>query len=275
MQAIIPISAIVQTQDGNAQYTVIKNTAHPAYSDTLGGYVVSIDISSLQVPVTAIIAGSNANVAKDAINTLTTAIVGIDTVTNDAALTNGRDAETDAAFRERFINYMASLSKATQHAVGYAITSLKAGLNYTLVENETYAGAKQPGFFYVLVDDGTGNPPSTLLSDVYNALDIVRPLGITFAVFASELVAANVVMTITTRPDYDYVNVAVEVKAALANYINTLGLGKTLAYTRLSQVAYDASAGVDNVSSITLNNTTHDLAASNKQMIKVGTVTVA
>ena len=48
-------------------------------------------------------------------------------------------------------------------------------MTYTLVENQTYAGATQYGYFYVVVDDGTGSPSSTLLSSVANAIDAVRP----------------------------------------------------------------------------------------------------
>src|SRR5260364_418479 len=50
------------------------------------------------------------------------------------------DAESDPALRKRFIAYIASLSKATMDAVGYAITSVKPGLSYALVENQTYEG---------------------------------------------------------------------------------------------------------------------------------------
>ncbi|MFX7996843.1 baseplate J/gp47 family protein, partial [Acinetobacter baumannii] len=91
---------------------------------------------------------------------------------------------SDTALRTRFIAYVASLSKATKNAVGYAITSLKQGLVYSLVENQTYAGATQYGYFYVVVDDGTGSPSSTLLATVANAIDAVRPLTSTFGVFA-------------------------------------------------------------------------------------------
>ncbi|HHW4679687.1 MAG TPA: baseplate J/gp47 family protein [Xylella sp.] len=132
----------------------------------------------------------------------------MDTVINTAAFTNGTNAESDAALRTRFIAYVASLSKATKAAVGYAATSLRQGLTYTLVENQQYNGAAQNGYFYLVVDDGTGNPSPTFLATVYNAIDAVRPLTSTFGVFAPVVVAANVRMTITTAADNDHIATA-------------------------------------------------------------------
>lgn len=274
-QAVVPIGAIVQTTDGSEQFTVIADTTNGNYSAALGGYVLAPGIGSVNVPVKAVTAGSAGNVATAAINTLGQAIPGIDTVTNAAAFDNGEDAESDAAFRARFLVYIVSLSKATKAAVGYAITSLAQNLSYVLVENEDYSGAYGPGYFYVVVNDGTGSPPSPTLTAVQTAIEAVRPLSVTFGVFAPVTITANVAMTITTATGYDHGAVATAVQTALAAYINTLPLGGALAWSRLIQVAYDASAGVTDVTGVTLNSGTSDLSATVRQVIIAGTITVA
>jgi hypothetical protein len=71
---------------------------------------------------------------------------------------NGSDAESDAAFRLRFVEYISSLAKATPAAVDYAITSLQLGLTDVIVENYDYAGNYKPGSFYTVIDDGSGSP---------------------------------------------------------------------------------------------------------------------
>lgn len=167
------------------------------------------------------------------------------------------------------------MSKATKAAILYAITSLKQGMVAVLVENQQYAGTTQNGYFYAVIDDGTGAPGSTLLSTANNAIDAVRPFTVAFGVFAPVVVTANVGMTITTASGYDHTATALLVKAAVQNYINALSLGQTLTYSRLAQVAYDASPGVTNVTAVTLNSGTSDLAATSQQVIKAGTVTVA
>ncbi len=274
-QAVVPIGATIQTGDGSQQFTVTLDTTNPAYSATLGGYVLAAGVGIITAPAAASTAGSGGNVSIGQLNTITQALPGIDMVSNAAAYANGVDAESDAALRTRFVAFVASLSKATNGAIGYAITSLQQGVSYALVENTLYNGTAQMGYFYVVVDDGTGYPGSTFLSTVSNAIDAVRPVTSTFGVFAPVVVTANVSLLIATAAGYDHTATVGLVGTALAAYINTLTLGQTLAYSRLAQIAYDASPGVINVTSVTLNSGTADVAATAKQIVKAGTVTVA
>jgi uncharacterized phage protein gp47/JayE len=273
-QALIPIGATVQTGDGTQKYTVTIDTTNGAYSASQGGYVVGAGVTSLNVPVLAVTAGAAGNAQAGQVSTLTSPISGIDTVTNASTFTSGADAETDAALRVRFINYIASLSKATKSAIGNAITSLRSGLTYSFVENTTYAGATQYGYFYVVVDDGTGAPSGSLLTSVSNAIDAVRPVTSTFGVFAPVVQNASVVMTATIASGYDPVATKALITTALKTYINSLALGQSLTYSRLAQIAYDASPGVTNVTAVTLNGGTSDLAATVQQVVKWSSVTV-
>jgi len=274
-QAIVPVGTGVQTADSSSKYAVTLDTTNTAYSASLGGYVLAVGVSIINIPVLALVAGIAGNAQALQINTLTTAISGVDTVSNAITFINGADAEKDAALRLRFIAYLTSLSKATKNAVGYAITSLQQGLNYTLTENFTYGGVAQMGYFYVVVDDGTGTPSGTLLTNVSNSIEAVRPVTSTFGVFSPVIVTANPVMVITTDVGYDHLTLVGLVGTAITKYINSLPLGASLTYSRLAQIAYEASVGVINVSSITLNGGTADLTATNKQIIKSGTVTVS
>ncbi|CAH2911437.1 MAG: hypothetical protein CPSOU_1989 [uncultured Paraburkholderia sp.] len=170
--------------------------------------------------------------------------------------------------------YINSLSKATKSAVGNAILAVQQGLSYVLVENQTYGGATQMGYFYAVVTMNGGVPGSTLLNSITNAVDAVRPITSTFGVFAAVTVNANIAMTITTSSGYVHATVVSQVQAALQAYIATLSIGQTLAYTRLAQVAYDASPGVTGVSAITLNGGTSDLTATQQQLIVSGTLSI-
>lgn len=274
-QAVVPVGATCQSTDGTQNYTVTLDASNPAYSAGVSGYVMAATVSSVNVPVQAQVIGAAANAVAGGISVITSAIPGVDTVTNSAALTNGADPETDAALRTRFVAYIASLSKATKAAIGYAITSVPQVASYSLVENQTYAGSTQMGYFYAVVDDGTGTPSGTFISTVSNAIDAVRPFTSTFGVFAPVVVTANVAMTITTAVGYDHAATASVVASAIRTYLSGLVLGQSLAFSRLAQVAYDASPGVTNVTGVTLNGGTADLSATAKQVIKPGTVAVA
>jgi uncharacterized phage protein gp47/JayE len=273
-QAVVPVGTVVQTTDGSEQFTVNTDTTNPAYSATLGGYVLAANVASVSVTVTAVTAGTGGNVLANTITQLSQSVPGVDTVTNAAAFSNAVNAESDATALARFQSWLLSLSKATKAAIGNAINSLQQGLTYTITENYSYAGVYQPGFFYVVIDDGSGTPSDTLVSTVYNAIDAARGFTITFDVKKPIVVTATVAMTIATAAGYTHSTVAAAVQAALQAYINSLPLGTSLAYSRLAQVAYDASPAVTNVTGVTLNGGTSDVTADAKTVVKASTITV-
>ncbi len=277
--AVIPVGTTVKTSDQTPKTFQVtadpNNTAYSVTVGTSGGYLLVAGVQLVTVPVVAVVPGKAGNVLAGVCNLLTAPIPGVDTVTNNAAFSGGADAEGDAALRVRFVKYIAQLAKATKSAIGYAITSVQPGLSYTLVENVQQNGTTQLGYFYVVVDDGSGNPPAPLLQAVSTAVDAVRPVTSTFGVFGPVVVTATVAMTITAAPGYSKAALQTLVTTALTSYINALPLGASLSYTMLAQTAYAASPGVANVSNVSLNGGTADLTVTAQQVIKVATITVS
>jgi len=272
-QAIIPIGTQVESADGTQVFQVIADTGNPNYNAGLNAYVVPALTASANVTVQDTVAGAAGNVNAGVLTVLTSPIVGIDTVTNASGFSNGFDAETDTAFRIRFQNFLASLEEATPTAIGNAITSVQDNLTYTLTEGQQFNGATDFGYFYVVVDDGSGNPSSQVLANVQAAIDLVRAAGVRFGVFGPSVLTANIAMTITTAAGYTHSLVVAQVVAALQAYVNALGVGVTLPYTILASIAYN-TPGVINVSGVTLNSGNSDLVPTAKQVIKYGTVIV-
>jgi uncharacterized phage protein gp47/JayE len=279
-QAVIPVgtTATVQSADGSVQFAVIADTTNSAYDATQAAYVIPAGQASVNVTVQCLTAGAAGNVAAAAISDLVVSISGVDYVTNANAFTNGYDAETDAAARTRFILYLAGLSKATLAAIGAAILSVKQGLTYKIIENQTFSGTSQTGLLTVVVDDGTGAPSSDVKNSVASAVESTRAAGITYGVYGPTLLSAIVVMNITTSTATDapaHSTVTATVQAAILAYINSLAMGSSLKYSYLATIAYGASSYVTNVTSWTLNGGTADLTASGVQEIKTTSVTVS
>ena len=273
-QATIPAGVLIQSSDGSQQYAVIADASNINFYPSSGLYILLAGVQSITIPVQAVTAGFSANAAIGGINTIAQSISGVDSVANSVAIENGSDAESDADLRARFIAYIASLSKATKQSVGYAASSLQIGLNYVLVENQQLDGTPKLGYFYLVVDDGTGYPSSSLLSSVYNAVDAVRPITSTFGIFAPTVLMADVSLVVTVDPSYNNSSTLDLVSSAIKDYVNSLGLGVSLANTRLVQVAYGASSGVINVSQITINGSSSDFSAGYNNSIKSGAVAV-
>lgn len=274
-QALIPAGLMASTTDGSQTYSVMTDTDHGAWDAAQSGFVMAAGISSLVVPVRANTAGAAGNAQKGMICVITGSVPYVDTVTNTAILTNGKDAESDDDYRARFVLWIASLSKATKAAIGYAIASLQQGVTYTLTENQSYDNAVKPGYFYAVVDDGSGRPTRDFLDRAYMAIDAVRGFTIVFGVFPPVIVMADVALIITTNSQLNHASVVALVREAIERFLSRQALGQLLAYTQLVRVAYAASPLVTNVSSLTLNAGTADLPASVQEVIRPGIITVS
>jgi uncharacterized phage protein gp47/JayE len=275
VSAFIPVGTTVSTTANTQHFLVAGDLTNAAYNAALGGFTLASGVASLNVAVVASVAGSAGNVQPGAITLLSSAVSGVDTVTNALALTNGIDAESDAAFRGRFGNYLASLSRATNVAIGAAIMGIQQGISFAINENIDQAGAVQMGFFVVTIDDGSGNPPANLLSAVQQAVNAIRPVGTNFAVQGPIVMPANVAVTIVTMAGASHAGSVAAVATSIEAYIAGLPVGATLSYTRLAQLAYGASGSVTNLSGLLLNGGTADLVPALFGVVRAGTVTVA
>jgi uncharacterized phage protein gp47/JayE len=273
-QSVIPAGLILQSADGTQTFTVNADPTNGAFSPSLNGYVMAPTVATLNVSVTASTPGSSGNVLANTITSMGQGVPGVDTVTNASAFTNGVNAESDTAFRARFVLYIAALSKATKAAIESAIEDVQQGLQFSIIENADYNGDYDPGEFFVVIDDGSGTPSTGLQNAVAAAIEQVRALGIRFAVFAPIVTTVNVSMTITEATGLDHGTVVAAVGVALTNFVNGLGLGNGLPYNQLAAVAFGVP-GVINASAILLNSTTADIAGEPKVTLKAGTIAVA
>jgi uncharacterized phage protein gp47/JayE len=265
--------AQVLTIDSSQTFGVITDTANTLWNAGLGGYLIAIGTATATVTVRALVPGLAGNVQAGSVGLLASAIPYVDLVTNTTAFSNGEDAESDAALKARFAVYVATRAEATKSAVENAINSVQLGLSYAVIENTLPNGQPDPGFFTVTVDDGTGSPPSTLLSLVFSAVDAVRPIGSTFTVQPPAVLIASVNMTIAAAAGYSKPTLQAGVAQTIQVYINGLGIGAPLSYTRLSALAYSV-AGVSSVSNVLLNNGAADIGGGPTQVVKATAASV-
>jgi uncharacterized phage protein gp47/JayE len=278
--ALVPVGAIVATSVGGAQFVVTADPTNAAYSPNAGGtggagYTVQANVPSITVAAAAVVPGSAGNILAGTISLLLQPISGIDTATNGAAFVGGLDPESDAAFRVRFQAFIAALMKGTTAAYSYALTSLQTGLTFQILENTAPNLTAQLGFVTICLDDGTGNPPSSLMQAALAAVEAVRCAGITVGIIPPQIVSANVAMTLGSIVPANHPTDVTAATNALQVFVNALPVGSTLPFSRLAQVAYDASPNIANVTGVTLNGGTADLSVTTIQVVKAGTLAVA
>ena len=206
---------------------------------------------------------------------ITSPIVGVDYVTNASAAVGGANAQTDAQARAGFVVWVGTLSRATVAAVQGVAVAIQSNLFVQVIEGVNPSGATQYGSFYMVVDDGTGTPPGSLISAVSTAVNGARPLGVPWGVIGPTPVSAPVVINVRLAAGYTSASVLAAVQAAILAYINGTGFLATVSYSKLAQVAFDASPGVANVTGITLGGGTADLVATGNQVIRCPSVTIS
>jgi len=272
--ALILTGTKVRTMDGTQIYTVISDSRIKTFDSGQKGYILPAHVVSVNVPVRATRAGADGNVMAGTVTVIVGTVAFVDAVTNAGAFTGGKNAETDDDFRARFTKWFTSLSKATKEAIEFALLHIQNGVSYTLTENVSYDGHPQPGYFYAVVDDGSGWPSEAFIQRANVAIENTRGFTVSFGVFSPLVIRADVSIIIKTESPEHHAEVLGLVKRAVEVYINSLTLGQLLTYTKLLKLASSASPMIKSITSIKLNNSNADLPATAKEVIRAGTIEV-
>jgi len=271
---LIPVGTIVQTATG----LFFATTANAILA--VGTTTVSVNAESWNTTLSAVAVGAAYNVAAGTITQITTPVTGISAVVNNTPALGGLDAESDSAVRSRFILYFNGSNSGTPLAIDAAVVAVIGVERYQVFAGQQANGTLQPGFFAVVVDDGTGSPPTSLISAVATAVNTAASLGITFGVTGPLATIANIAMGLTVSAAYStsispYTVAAVQaaVTAALAVYFNQLAIGQQVTLTQLYQIIYNASPGVQEVTNLTVNSSASDLTVPQNGVCILGTVT--
>lgn len=261
--------AIVQTTGGAIAYQLIPDTTQVAYNAATNTYILPAGATSISATAQAITAGSSSNVAAGLLNQLGSTVPGIDTVLNAAPIDNGLDAQSDTSFLAAFPPYLGTLAKATEAAILQAVQNVQQGLFISLAENQSPGGTPQDGAFTVYIDNGTGAPPSSLLSDVYAAVYATRAFTVRPYVVAPTVINVTVSISLGVLSSANQATVLTNVQNAVAAYINGLSEGATLYVSSVEGAALAADINVVSVKSgTTINSVAGDLSSTPSQVLR-------
>jgi uncharacterized phage protein gp47/JayE len=151
----IPIGTKVKTSDGVIFVTTSVGTITPTSPEKIFGHGVGRD--SNDVAVVADQPGTSGNVVATTIIKFDTKPAGVDEVTNQTAIINGLDKETDDAFRNRLKNYVASLARCTLDALEVGVIGQQdPTTGQTILFAKTVEDIIDRGDVVLYIDDGTG-----------------------------------------------------------------------------------------------------------------------
>lgn len=281
--AFVPVGTIVQAPGGGIQYQVIADNSQPNYNSAQNAYILPSGETSMNVAVQSVNAGSGSNVQAATLTQIASTLFGIPIVTNTGPIQDGQNAESDEAFRARFVEYLNSLSKATEVAILEALQAIQAGLKISLFENVLAIGNPPTGFvdpYYgnivAIIDDGSGNPSANLKQAANNAVNTTRAFGIQYQVLPPAVVVPSIELNIKVDPAFTNTVVETAVQTAIIAMINSLAIGGVI-YLSQIELAAMLVPGVVAVqpASLKINGSEQDLDLSSWQEALVQAINIA
>lgn len=264
-QLVIPIGTIVQTTGSSIQYQLVADTGQASYSPSLQAYILPSSSSSAPVltitaSVQALVAGSASNVQIGQLVAFGTSSYGFTGVTNLAPISNGADQETDAALKNRFEEYIQSLSKGTFLAILEACQTAFPEFTYTILNNTTPFGAIEPGWFTVIANNPGETVTSPQLAALLTAVQAVRAFTIQASVIAAIPVKPNINLNVSVIAGSNTSSIESAVQTAVIGYVNNLPTSAKLYISNLIDVAINTSTLITSVelSSVTIGGVPRD-----------------
>ncbi|MFA5048662.1 MAG: baseplate J/gp47 family protein [Patescibacteria group bacterium] len=256
--------------------TIVSTPSGLLFVTTETGTIASGGTDSNAVSVEAQSVGSEYNVLADNITIITTPVIGVNSVTNTAASTNGLNEETSVDFEKRFKEYVLGLAKGNGYGIKSGAMTINNVRSVSVVEHfPPLTGLYN---FSVYIDDGAGNASAELIAEVEAVLlgdgtTVVpgyKSVGVNMRVLAPTKVTIDIDIAITDDGNYDRAVLSVSIETAISDYINNLQLGEDVIWNEISTAVMSVPGVYDLVLTTPAANTT----ISSVQIARTGTVTI-
>jgi uncharacterized phage protein gp47/JayE len=261
-------------------YSSIQDQAIPAGS------------SYLDISVSADLTGATGNISENQSFTLTPAPSGFVSATNLSAISSGRDVETEDERKIRFSAYIDSISRATNAAIQYGLSTVAlTDSEGNIVERvatgitvEPYLtdSTKPIALVECYIHNGVGATSGALVTlatkiingyydDNGKAVPGYKASGIPAPVYAAAESAVNVAGVLTALTGYDKPTLVTSAETSIYTYLQGLPIGTEAVFSEIVRLVQDLDGVYDFVPSTPLANV--PVAANVK--IMPGSITIS
>lgn len=240
----------------------------------------TVEISgSGEVPIRCTTPGAVGNLPAGSVTMMPVQIAGIVSVSNSDTLTGGYDAETDQAYYDRYL-----LRLQTPPTSGNQYHYRLWALEVTGVGGvQIYSLGHGDNTVDVVLIDVDGQPADEeLIGRVQAHIDPSSkglgegeaPIGAYCYVSGAEPKELDISMTVQTLPGAEQEAVTAAVKAAVAAYLKGIAFVQDyVSYARINAAVLEAD-GVQDVSGLTVNGATANVAIGERQVAVLGEVSI-
>ncbi|MGE5627837.1 MAG: baseplate J/gp47 family protein [Solirubrobacterales bacterium] len=222
------------------------------------------------VNITANESGSGYNAAIGDICKMPVAYEGITSITNEEAIVNGYDIETDEELYNRYLTKIQK-SATSGNAKEYedwalSITGCGAAKAHPLWNGNGTVKV-------VVANSNKAAADSTLVNAIAAYIETVRPIGATVTIASVVEVAINISMTLQYDTAYTLDDVKTNIQNAVKDYLYSVALNTTtISYNKILAIIMDAD-GVNDISNLLINSGTSSITINDGQVAVIGTVT--
>jgi uncharacterized phage protein gp47/JayE len=231
----------------------------------------AVGVVGKAVIVTADTAGAAGNVAAGTVTKINTSIAGIQTVTNEAAITGGADEETDDARKKRFTEFVSGLARGTKGAIQFGAKQVANVVSAVCIDNADDM-AINPGFATLYVADASGGADASLLAAVATEIENWRPAGLALTIAAPAIVTVPITATLALAAGYDPTTIKNTVAQNLTDFVVALKMGDDVYTSKLIQTIIDSNPTA--ILYVTLSLPAADTAISAGQIARPGAITL-
>nr|WP_326189719.1 baseplate J/gp47 family protein [uncultured Oscillibacter sp.] len=240
----------------------------------------TVEISgSGEVPISCTTPGAAGNLPAGSVTMMPVQIAGIVSVSNSDTLTGGYDAESDAAYYDRYILRLQT-PPTSGNQYHYRIWALEVtGVGGVQI----YPLGHGDNTVDVVLIDVDGQPADEeLIGRVQTHIDPgskglgegEAPIGAYCYVSGAEPKELDISMTVQTLPGAEQEAVTADVKAAVAAYLKGIAFAQDyVSYARINAAVLEAD-GVQDVSGLTVNGATANVAIGERQVAVLGEVSI-
>lgn len=269
--------------------TRVKNSAGNVVYETQVDGVIDIGETQVTVLVVATVAGAAGNALPGTITQIDGAIVGVDSVTNLSAFTNGRDEETEDERKVRFQSFISTLPRGTLSAIRYGASTTRLmdenGLiiefvrMVEVIEPFRETGTGEIALIEVYIHNGVSGASPALVAETQKVIDGYRredgttvpgwkAAGVRCVVYPATEVSQDVVGVIRLAGGYEADQVIPRAERSVRDYLTGLGIGATSVLTEIIRII----KSVDGVYDVELVSPTANLEVSKSEKIVPGTI---
>ncbi|MBQ3329836.1 MAG: baseplate J/gp47 family protein [Ruminococcus sp.] len=226
---LIPAGTQLCTNDGQLRFTTDSDA------------ILSSGSQSVTAGAHAVQEGSAYNILVGKIAVMVTPIAGISVVKNNERFTGGSDRESDEQLRARVIESYQTISNGA-NAAYYRSAAMSVDGVYSA---SVIGCARGAGTVDVYACARGAVLSNEKIAEIQTLLNEKREVNVDVRAVSPTAMNINLYIRLTVAEGYDFDTVAANVREAVVDYINGLGIGNDLRLSKVGEVVYHIEGVAD------------------------------